>query len=58
MGTGDWNDGMNLVGAEGKGESVWLGWFLVSHPAAVRRRRRARGEARSRRPLPRARRRS
>jgi cyclic beta-1,2-glucan synthetase len=29
MGTGDWNDGMNLVGARGKGESVWLGWFLV-----------------------------
>jgi cyclic beta-1,2-glucan synthetase len=28
MGTGDWNDGMNLVGREGKGESVWLGWFL------------------------------
>ena len=28
MGTGDWNDGMNLVGADGKGESVWLGWFL------------------------------
>ncbi len=28
MGTGDWNDGMNLVGAEGKGESVWLAWFL------------------------------
>jgi len=28
MGTGDWNDGMSLVGAEGKGESVWLGWFL------------------------------
>jgi cyclic beta-1,2-glucan glucanotransferase len=27
MGTGDWNDGMNHVGAEGKGESVWLGWF-------------------------------
>ena len=27
-GTGDWNDGMNRVGAEGKGESVWLGWFL------------------------------
>ncbi|WP_019223162.1 GH36-type glycosyl hydrolase domain-containing protein [Bartonella rattaustraliani] len=25
---GDWNDGMNLVGIEGKGESVWLGWFL------------------------------
>ena len=28
MGTGDWNDGMNRVGREGKGESVWLGWFL------------------------------
>lgn len=28
MGTGDWNDGMNRVGAGGKGESVWLGWFL------------------------------
>src|SRR5256886_4728708 len=30
MGSGDWNDGMNRVGAEGKGESVWLGWFLVT----------------------------
>jgi cellobiose phosphorylase len=28
MGSGDWNDGMNLVGAEGKGESVWLGFFM------------------------------
>jgi cellobiose phosphorylase len=28
MGTGDWNDGMNLVGAQGKGESIWLGFFL------------------------------
>ena len=28
MGTGDWNDGMNLVGAAGKGESIWLGFFL------------------------------
>jgi len=28
MGTGDWNDGLNLVGAGGKGESVWLAWFL------------------------------
>ncbi len=28
MGTGDWNDGMNRVGEQGKGESVWLGWFL------------------------------
>jgi cyclic beta-1,2-glucan synthetase len=30
MGNGDWNDGMNLVGAEGKGESVWLAWFLIA----------------------------
>ncbi len=28
MGTGDWNAGMNRVGEHGKGESVWLGWFL------------------------------
>ena len=28
MGSGDWNDGMNNVGAGGQGESVWLGWFL------------------------------
>jgi cyclic beta-1,2-glucan synthetase len=30
MGDGDWNDGMNRVGAEGHGESVWLGWFLCA----------------------------
>jgi len=30
MGSGDWNDGMNLVGAAGKGESVWLAWFLCA----------------------------
>jgi cyclic beta-1,2-glucan synthetase len=28
MGSGDWNDGMNNVGREGRGESVWLGFFL------------------------------
>jgi cyclic beta-1,2-glucan synthetase len=28
MGTGDWNDGMNRVGRAGRGESVWLGFFL------------------------------
>ncbi|MGH8946382.1 MAG: GH36-type glycosyl hydrolase domain-containing protein [Acidimicrobiia bacterium] len=28
IGTGDWNDGFNRVGREGRGESVWLGWFL------------------------------
>ena len=30
FGAGDWNDGMNRVGIEGKGESVWLGWFLYA----------------------------
>ena len=29
MGSGDWNDGMSRVGAGGKGESVWLAWFLI-----------------------------
>lgn len=29
IGGGDWNDGMNLVGVKGKGESVWLAWFLI-----------------------------
>lgn len=31
MGCGDWNDGMNLIGREGKGESVWLAWFLYEN---------------------------
>jgi cyclic beta-1,2-glucan synthetase len=30
MGGGDWNDGMNRVGSAGRGESVWLGWFLYA----------------------------
>ncbi|HEY1380501.1 MAG TPA: hypothetical protein VGF55_27115 [Gemmataceae bacterium] len=30
MGTGDWNDGMNKVGAHGTGESVWNGWFILT----------------------------
>ena len=30
MGSGDWNDGMNRVGIGGKGESVWLAWFLCA----------------------------
>jgi cyclic beta-1,2-glucan synthetase len=30
MGSGDWNDGMDLVGAEGKGQSVWLGWLVLA----------------------------
>ncbi|HYN62731.1 MAG TPA: carbohydrate-binding protein, partial [Rubrivivax sp.] len=42
MGSGDWNDGMNRVGIEGRGESVWLGWFLcrlVADFAPLARRR-------------------
>ncbi len=42
MGCGDWNDGMNRVGIEGRGESVWLGWFLcqlVSDFAPLARQR-------------------
>ncbi|MGB3211476.1 MAG: glucoamylase family protein [Desulforhopalus sp.] len=31
IGCGDWNDGMNLVGRHGKGESVWLAWFLYEN---------------------------
>ncbi len=30
MGAGDWNDGMDRIGEAGKGESVWLGWFLYA----------------------------
>jgi cyclic beta-1,2-glucan synthetase len=30
MGAGDWNDGMNAVGREGRGESVFVGWFLLA----------------------------
>ncbi len=30
IGGGDWNDGMNMIGADGRGESVWLGWFLYT----------------------------
>lgn len=29
IGTGDWNDGLSRVGVQGRGESVWLAWFLV-----------------------------
>jgi cellobiose phosphorylase len=30
IGSGDWNDGMNIVGMHGKGESIWLGFFLYA----------------------------
>ena len=58
MGTGDWNDGMNRVGAEGKGESVWNGWFMLATLARVRRPGRAARRRRPGRLVPRARRRA
>ncbi len=44
IGTGDWNDGMNRVGERGKGESVWLGWFLHATLSAFAPLASARGE--------------
>ena len=51
IGSGDWNDGMNRVGHEGRGESVWLGWFLHAVLAAFAPIAEARGDAASRRAL-------
>ena len=50
IGTGDWNDGLNRVGELGKGESVWLGWFLHATlsafaPLATARNEQARAAA-------------
>jgi cyclic beta-1,2-glucan synthetase len=45
IGSGDWNDGMNRVGHEGRGESVWLGWFLHRQLTDFAPLARARGEA-------------
>ncbi len=44
IGTGDWNDGMNRVGPAGRGESVWLGWFLHTTLWEFARWAEARGE--------------
>jgi cyclic beta-1,2-glucan synthetase len=44
IGTGDWNDGMNRVGEHGKGESVWLGWFLHATLTEFAPLAKARGE--------------
>jgi cyclic beta-1,2-glucan synthetase len=44
IGTGDWNDGLNLVGAGGKGESIWLGWFLYAALSAFANLAETRGE--------------
>jgi cyclic beta-1,2-glucan synthetase len=45
IGGGDWNDGMNRVGEAGKGESVWLGWFLHAALSAFAPLAEARGES-------------
>ena len=44
IGSGDWNDGMNRVGHEGRGESVWLAWFLHTVLAAFAPIAESRGE--------------
>jgi len=45
MGSGDWNDGMNRVGSGGRGESVWLAWFLCRLVADFAPLAQARGDA-------------
>ncbi len=45
MGSGDWNDGMNRVGIQGRGESVWLAWFLCGIVERFAPLARTRGEA-------------
>jgi cyclic beta-1,2-glucan synthetase len=45
IGSGDWNDGMNRVGIEGRGESIWLAWFLITTLRAFAEHAAARGDA-------------
>ncbi len=45
VGSGDWNDGMNRVGEQGRGESSWLGWFLVATIEALLPHAQSRGDA-------------
>jgi cellobiose phosphorylase len=45
MGAGDWNDGMNKVGAQGRGESVWMAFFLYTVMARFKPLAQARGAA-------------
>jgi cyclic beta-1,2-glucan synthetase len=48
IGSGDWNDGMNRVGIEGKGESVWLAWFLIATLRSFAAHAEKRGDAQTR----------
>ena len=45
IGVGDWNDGMNRVGVEGRGESVWMAWFLATIMRSFARYAKERGHA-------------
>ncbi|MBI5033167.1 MAG: carbohydrate-binding protein [Chloroflexi bacterium] len=45
IGTGDWNDGMSGIGDQGRGESVWLGWFLYANLTAFANIANHRGDA-------------
>ena len=45
IGGGDWNDGMNRVGHHGRGESIWLGWFMCAILPSFAGIAKARGEA-------------
>jgi len=44
IGSGDWNDGMNRVGNQGRGESIWLAWFLITTLAEFATVAEARGD--------------
>jgi cyclic beta-1,2-glucan synthetase len=45
IGIGDWNDGMSRVGVDGRGESVWLAWFLVTTLRSFAEHAEARGDS-------------
>jgi cyclic beta-1,2-glucan synthetase len=45
IGSGDWNDGMNRVGSAGRGESVWLAWFVIATADGFARLCAMKGEA-------------
>ena len=51
MGTGDWNDGLDEIGSQGRGESVWLGFFLYYILDRMTAHRRTEGRACAARPL-------
>ena len=48
IGSGDWNDGFSRVGIEGKGESIWLAWFLITTLRGFAKLSSSRGDTQSR----------